>query len=1111
MMEREQLEAAITALEGQRALLGDSVVDPSIAALRVKLASLAPESEPQLRQVTILFLDVVGSTALSQHLDPEDIASIMDGALARGTAIIEAQRGKVLNYAGDNLLAVFGAEESVEDDAERAVRSGLLLLALGQVLAMEVAAAHGQHGFDVRVGIHTGWVLLGSAADAGGDIRGQAVNVAARMEQTAPPGALRISHDTFAQVRGIFDVQAEPPILVKGVDTPMQTYLVKSAKPRAFRVMSRGIEGIETRMIGRAAELGTMQTSFERLLVERRLAALSVVGEAGLGKSRLIYEFANWAEARPENFLVFEARATPSSRDQPYGLLRNLLAWRFEIADGDTMATAQVKFEQALLPLFEPEDGPDDAEAHIHLLGFLIGLDYAKSRHIEHIREDAKQIRSRGFYALALLFRRMAARNGMPILMQLDDLHWADDPSLDFFVYLSQVARDVPMLIVGLARPSLFERRANWIAAEAHTRIDLMPLDETGSECLVDELLQKLPQIPACLRKLLSGGAAGNPFYMEELIKMLIDQGAIAAVGEVWQLDTQRLVGTQVPRTLVGVLQARLDGLPVAERRALQSASVIGLIFWDQALAALDAAAPSCLPDLARRALALPQAGAALSAMRQYGFKHQILHQVTYETVLKRARRMLHARAGDWFAGLTDARASDFTGVAARHYAEAGDAANAIEYFARSAEQAKSRFAHETALDMVGAALQRIDQLTDLDARARLEWRLLDVRERTFELQGKRAAQEADLDRLAALADEWGDAGLSADIAGRRAHRAARMADWPAMNEAARRSLTFAETAGDPVRQLRARRVVATASAMLGDIEGGRQMAVEGLAQAQRLRLRVIEGSFLNTLAILAEMSGDGAGGLALVKQQLVIAQEIGDRRNESVGRSNLATGLVKFGAFEAASREAEAALTLARGLGDRVFESVALNLLSEAALYSGAIVPALCFAEAAVQIAVETEGKGEELIALLSLGEIELALGRPDSAAISFARALDLSNMVGVVHQDAQAGLARVALAQGDAAAAVGHLEPVLAELGDGGALEGVADLHLIHLTCWQALDRAGDARAGALLDLAFRAHQSTADSISDMALRDSFRSNHPTSRAILKAWSERQAPAPG
>ena len=362
-------------------------------------------------------MDVVGSTALAQRLDPEAISAVMDDALARGTAVVEAHGGKVLQYAGDNILAAFGADEAREDDAERAVRCGLALLELGKDLGAEVRAAHGHDGFDVRVGVHTGGVLLGGGVDADGSIRGIAVNIAARMEQTAPAGGLRISHDTYAQVRGMFEVEPQEPIAVKGVDEPIQSYLVLRAKPRSFRLGSRGIEGVATRMIGRDAELEALQDAFKRLFVERRLAAVSVVADAGIGKSRLLYEFAAWSDARPETFFIFRGRATPQTQGQPFGLLRDIVAWRFQIADDDSIDEARRKMEDGIVPLFVEDDGPDLAEGHAHLLGHLIGIEWRESRHVKGILDDPKQIRNRAFHAAAQLFRRIGRADGSPVVL----------------------------------------------------------------------------------------------------------------------------------------------------------------------------------------------------------------------------------------------------------------------------------------------------------------------------------------------------------------------------------------------------------------------------------------------------------------------------------------------------------------------------------------------------------------------------------------------------------------------------------------------------------------------------------------------------------------------
>ena len=1119
--EHQQILAGITALEAQRALLGDAVVDASIAALHSKLLELssasAAEPAQTLRQVSILFLDVVGSTTLSQHLDPEDIHTVMDGALARCTTVVRGHHGKVLQYAGDSLLAAFGATEAKEDDAERAVRCGLALLAEGRALGAEVQAAHGHAGFDVRVGIHTGSALLGGGVDAEGTIRGIAVNIAARMEQTARAGALRISHDTYAQVRGIFDVEPQDPIVVKGVDAPIQSYLVQQAKPRAFRIGTRGIEGVATTMVGRDAELEALQHAFKRLFVERNLAAATVVAEAGVGKSRLLTEFEAWSETRPESFFIFRGRANPNSQAQPYGLLRDIMAWRLQITDDDTLEAAKAKLEQGIVPLFLHDEGEDLAEGHAHLLGHLLGIDYSASSHVRGIRDDPRQIRNRAFHAAAQVFRRVSASDGSPIVLQLEDLHWADDASLDFVTYLVQVNRDVPMLILALARQALYDRRPDWMSTEGiHQRIDLTPLDKTGSRLLADELLKKLHEVPAALRELITGGSEGNPFYMEELVKMLVDQGAIETGGphsERWTLHVDRFRGTSVPPTLVGVLQARLDGLPAAERLALQQASVIGALFWDRALIALDSRAEQALPALVRRELALPHASAALDdGVREYAFCHHILHQVTYDTVLKRTRRELHEKVALWLSGLTGLHASDFLGVAADHYERAGDTANAVEYHTRASEHAQSRFAQDAALGHAQRALALLGPPGPCHPQApgrhddtlKMRWRLSDVRERIFDLQARRVEQRSVIDDMSALAEALDDDGRRAYAAFRVSGMAQyRMDEISVSASAARQAMILAERVGDDVLRLsavaRLAYALAFANADVDEIEAVKTLAQQGLAESRKKGLRLNEAKLLSSLAVIALREGDRMGTLELRRLCLSIQRELGDRSGEALAVANMGATWASLGAFESAQRNIEESLRLIRANGDRAGECMSLVQLSTVVRLQGDHARALSLARSGQELALAWGMPSWVTAALIALGEAELALGRHAPAAKAFeqarARAIDERRRNAAI-----AGLARTALAQGDMATALQEVELLAEKAVTNDAARFDRD---IELTCHLVLAAAGDARAAGWLQVAHSKLQGEAATIADAALRRSFLTNIPEHREIEAAWA--------
>ena len=1118
--ELQQLEAGMAALEAQRVLLGDAVVDSALGPMRARLDALrtlfvqAVEPTQTLKQVSILFLDVVGSTTLSQRLDPEAIGELMDGALSRGTALVAEHQGKVLQYAGDNLLAVFGADESHEDDAERAVRCGLALLALGQALGAEVQAAHGHAGFDVRVGIHTGGVLLGGGVDKDGSIRGIAVNIAARMEQTAPAGALRISQDTYTQVRGVFDVDPQPPLAVKGVDTPVVSYLVQRAKPRAFRVAARGIEGVATRMIGRDAELEALQAAFKRLMQPGAgLQRVTVVAEAGVGKSRLLDEFRHWAEARAESYFIFQARAVPQTQGQTYGMLRDLLAWRFEISDGDTMEVAQAKLEAGLMPLFIQDEGQTETQAHAHLLGQLIGLDYADSPHIRGIRDDGRQIRNRGFHAAAQALRRIAAQGGSPLIVFLDDLHWADDGSLDFIDYLAQVNRDVPLLLMALARPTLFERRPQAEVPNAQ-RIDLQPLDKGVSRLLANELLKKLPEVPAALRELITGGADGNPFYMEELVKMLVDQGAIQT-GEQWTLDASRLLSLKVPPTLTGVLQARLDGLPGAERHALQLASVIGLNFWDAALAHVGPEAAPALKPLAQRELVHVKDAGSREDIREYAFQHQILHQVTYDTVLKRTKRAAHSKAAQWLAEHSGTRAKALLGTAAEHYEQAEEPALAMEFYTRAAEQAASTFANDAVLDYAARALR----LAGAENHA-LCWRLHEVRERTLDFLGRRPAQREDIDALKALAEVLDDDCRRAEAAVRHAALASRTGDDKTGEAEGRRAMALATKAGDEELALRATQRVAIAMARRDEASAGRAMADVALARAQELGLLLAQAKLANAGEICAEMQGDLVGMLRYTELGLSAFRRIGDRRGEAIGLGNLGFACLKLGDLIGARQHLEEALRLHRAQGNRAFEGNTLGVLLELAQRRGEDALALTQAEAAVAICTEVGGRLHLGDALLGLGNAELALGRYAASASALERseavAREVGDSMGIFN--ALEAQARLALARGD----LPHAQAVVARLlGEAGAelsavlgapaadendpLSG-ANKPLVHLTMYQVWAQAGDPRADAALAEAQRCVQAVADAITDTALRQGYLNNLVENRQIVALWKARQ-----
>ncbi len=957
MDERQQLEQAIAALEAQRAVLGDAVVTTALAPLREKLAALqALPAEQQLKYATVLFADVTGSTQLIQHLDPEDILTIMDGALRRFGVVIERYEGRVLRFMGDGLKAIFGVPSAREDDAERAVRAGLAILEESQAYAGYVEAHWGLAGFNIRVGINTGEVILGGGVEADNTAMGMTINLAARMENAAPTGGLRISHATYRHVRGVFDVIADAPLSVKGWDTPIQTYLVRRAKPRAFRVVTRGVEGVETRMVGRDAELRQLQDTFRGVLAECAPHVVTVVAEAGLGKSRLLYEFQNWLDLQPFAIWLFQGRTSPQIALQPYGLTRDLLARRFEIQDSDTADVAREKLVAGLMRFLGPE-----AEELAHFLGQLIGMDFSASPHLRGVLADAEQVRARAFHAAAQFFAAMGQSNGGPVTVFLDDIHWADDGSLDLFTHLAQVCQNVPIVLVCAARPTLFERRPAWGAElPAHTRLDLRPLSRHTSRELVDELLQKVIDLPTVLRELISGGGEGNPFYIEELIKMLIDDGVIVTGAEAWRVAHERLVAVSVPPTLVGVLQARLDALPPGEKAALQQSAVVGHVFWDAAVAAIHAPSAPALSGLAERELIFQRTTSAFAGAHEYVFKHHVLHDVTYGSVLKRVRRDYHRRVAEWLVARSGERVEEYLSLIANHYEHAGEPATAVSYLRRAGVRAARTSAYPEAI----ASFQRALSLLDDPAAPP---------HTPLSLAGSGAAGEG-VSRA-----------ISSSRAGLLVQLGAVYSTWtgdyaqasPYLHEA----LALARAIDDQPTLALALGEIGSAVNDQGDFATAQTYLAEALPLARAVGDGVTLSRVLFILGTNASYQGDFAQAIAYHEENLVHSRACGDLLAESDALFGMGTIAVQQGRYAPARAYLEESLDQARAGGNLRGIARALGLLGWVACDSGDYLTARARLQEALVMAQAISDHYWMTLATIFLGDAAVGLGDANGA----------------------------------------------------------------------------------------------------------------------------------
>ena len=704
------MEEAIAAQENLRGTIDDAIIDATIAMLRQKLADLEPSPPEQRKLATILFMDIVGHTALTVNLDPEEQMALVDPILARLAEKVKSLGGHIARYQGDGFKAVFGLPTAHENDPQQAVRAGLAIQEEAGKVAAELKQSHGFPDFRVRVGISSGLFFAGGGTEGKDTIKGAPVNLAARMESQAEPGTVLVAHDTYKLIRGLFDWEPMGPLQVKGFTEPILAYRVLRARQRDFYRGLRGVEGVETKMIGREAELIQLQKALADVEEGRDCQLITILGEAGIGKSRLLYEFESWVGLNAPAFQRYKGRARLENQGQPYGLLRSLFTTQFNIQDDDPAPAARDKFITGMAAGAAPlMDGEESAQ----IVGQLLGYDFSDRPFLKNFLNNPRQLRDQALAVIEKYFRSVSYQS--PILILFEDIQWADDASLDAVNHFATVWSSVPILIVATSRPNLLESRPNWgEGLEFQRRLQLAPLSKRESRRLVEEVLQKVTDLPERLRDLIVSNAEGNPFYVEELIKLLIDDRVIVPSEVDWQVQAAQLAEVHVPTTLTGVIQARLDGLPSDERDLLQAASVIGRVFWDAVLEYIQITAEkemastqisARLEQLRTRELIFHRETSAFTEAHEYIFKHALLREVTYESVLKRIRQAYHGLVAEWLLEHTAGRTGEYATQIADHFELAGRDAEAIRYLQIAGEDAAQRYANEAAVRDYARAL----------------------------------------------------------------------------------------------------------------------------------------------------------------------------------------------------------------------------------------------------------------------------------------------------------------------------------------------------------------------------------------------------------------------
>ena len=617
------------------------------------LEAAAPVVGEERKVVSVLFVDLVGFTARSDRLDPEDVRATLRVYHELLKREIERFGGTVEKFVGDAVMAVFGAPVAHEDDAERAVRAALRIAeAIGELNEERPGL-----DLEIRAAVNTGEavVAIGARPEAGeGFVTGDVVNVASRLQGVAPVGGVVVGELTHRATRGPIEYEALAPVSVKGKEEPLPIWRATGARSRfGVDVDQR----TQVPLIGRDHEMNLLKELYGRVARDEAVQLVTISGEPGVGKSRLLWEFQRYVDDLPDLVYWRQGRCLPYGEGVTYWALGEALKAHVGILESDGPEEAAGKLSAAVAEVVTAEDEREWIRARV---APLVG-----------VTSEGGAEREESFTAWRALFEAIVAIR--PLVLIFEDLHWADENMLAFVEHLVGWAGQAPILVLCTARPELYERAPGWGGGMRNaTTIGLSPLSADETARLLSGLLEQAV-LPAETQATLLDRAGGNPLYAEEFVRMLIDSGALLRRGRTWELGGDADVS--VPDNVHALIAARLDTLPPERKTLLHDAAVVGKVFWSGVLAVMggldERAVRYGLHELGRKELVRPAKRSSVRDQAEYAFWHALIRDVAYGQIPRAARAAKHLAAARWIEATAGERAGDVAELLVHHYERA--------------------------------------------------------------------------------------------------------------------------------------------------------------------------------------------------------------------------------------------------------------------------------------------------------------------------------------------------------------------------------------------------------------------------------------------------------
>ena len=970
-------------------------------------AKQAAVQKDERRLVTVLFGDVSGFTAMSESLDPEEVKLVMDGCLKTLADQVAKFEGTVDKFEGDLIMAVWGAPVAHEDDAERAV-----LAAMGMQEALGVFAEdlRRRRGFSLkmRIGLNTGDVISGAVASGRTKdytVMGDVVNTASRFEGAAEPGTVLVGAKTYALTKHMLEYQELEPIKVKGKSESLAVY--RPVRVKTDRGHRRGIEGLQSALVGRGNVLESLVESFHEAVSTRTPQLVTVAGVPGIGKSRLVDEFQQYVSSADYTVGWGKGRCLPYGQGITFYPLAQMLKNMFSISDSDPKPLVLDRLLAGVRDVFERAAGGEvatnvlDEEARqvCHRLGYAMGVSYPESDLSEitpaNMKDELLWAWRRFFYYWA---------SAAPGIIVIEDLHWADHVVLDLLQSLLEVLEDAPILIIACTRPELIDQALGLVEGLNRSIVELEPLTHEESVQLVDNLLSP-NLLSRSWKDHVANAAGGIPFFLEEFVRNLMEEEQVVQGPVGWvPAHAERL--PDLPDTVFATLFARMDRLPSLEKAVLQRAAVVGSKFWDSALSY-----PA--PQLGREAGALlglqaknwveQQNSSSFVQDREYVFTNDLVRESAYKVLTRKVRSTEHERVAQWLEQKVSGREEEFVELLAYHYGQASlqefandnvdvtALAKAADYGWRAGERSYLHQSFVDALTRYDDTLAVIARLSEIYPAGDFQVAGKALQDLQAEALLRRALVKESLGRFDSAIEDLNLAQIWADV------RQAPVAEAAANVQKARvlrlqghsadavvcaeHAVTLYRHTDDALGKAQALLIFGELYSDQAKLSEFEQLCREAREIARTGCPRWLEARCLTLLGSACIYQGSMAEALEYLAEAADIYEDINDRRGLATSALMLGRVLHANGQAADAIINIERAFKVADELGDSPMRVAALATLAQLNLERGNLFAARLYADQGAVLSKGLGQIGQQMRCLLVLGQVCTAEGDVDTA----------------------------------------------------------------------------------------------------------------------------------